>query len=111
MTASLSLLNLPQITTSLRLHTASSNSTFLFKPHLLQISKQVSIRNSGNFPRFSRSINIKAVTAMAAESAEPSSKELMNLLFVEMGVGYDQHGFVSFCRIFKSSKYFFLGNF
>ncbi|KAJ8437410.1 hypothetical protein Cgig2_008763 [Carnegiea gigantea] len=86
MTAASSLQNLPKITTSVCLRTSSSKSTFLFKPHLLQISNQYSIHDSNNFPRFSRSIRIEAVTAMATESAEPSSKELMKPLFVEMAV-------------------------
>ncbi|KAL6206679.1 hypothetical protein ACLB2K_023926 [Fragaria x ananassa] len=43
-------------------------------------------------PRFSRQVRV-ASTAMEAQKAEScGSAQAMKLLFVEMGVGYDQHG-------------------
>lgn len=55
-------------------------------------------------PRFSRPIRATSVAASSMEiqqgsgaDVNSSSTPAMKLLFVEMGVGYDQHGSDSFC--------------
>lgn len=57
-------------------------------------------QNRSSFQSHRISFPIRAVTAMEAEqsggtaSIESGSAQSMKLLFVEMGVGYDQHGCV-----------------
>ncbi|KAJ4703623.1 3R-hydroxymyristoyl-dehydratase-hydroxymyristoyl ACP dehydrase isoform 1 [Melia azedarach] len=91
-----SILNLPA-TSSTEFRTLShrslkSNSIYSSEPF-------VSLTNRSSpqlFPRFCRQIRA-AATAMEAEQSgstatNSSSNPPMKLLFVEMGVGYDQHG-------------------
>lgn len=68
-------------------------------------------------PRFPRQVKARTTPMEAEQSGtavNPSSNASMKLLFVEMGVGYDQHGCVKTLTLFSSFyswAYFFLGIF
>ena len=89
----------------------TSNCLFLNIPFLHSTDQIVGNRlyrnpvllfqNRSSFQSRRISFPIRAVTAMESEQSggtayvESGSTQSMNLLFVEMGVGYDQHGYVS----------------
>ncbi|XP_050225042.1 uncharacterized protein LOC126674608 [Mercurialis annua] len=85
--------------TKLPLHTSITEHHFpnLGIPKLYQSSSTNPNSSPQQPPRFSRHLKIKAITkpiAMEPEKVEASADNSgpMKLLFVEMGVGYDQHG-------------------
>ncbi|XP_056686147.1 uncharacterized protein [Spinacia oleracea] len=69
---------------SISISSQNPSDKFIFKT-------QHQIRNNIN-PRIPRPSRIKAVMSLSTEAADQSAKSMKNLLFVEMGVGYDQHG-------------------
>ncbi|XP_021749421.1 uncharacterized protein LOC110715158 isoform X2 [Chenopodium quinoa] len=69
------------------LSSQNPSNKFNFKTH-----QTLQIRNYKT-PRFSRpSRNIAVMSTEAADQSTIIAEKMNNLLFVEMGVGYDQHG-------------------
>lgn len=86
-TTATSLLNSCQISFNPSSHNPPNKHNFIFQIHnKISITKNKSNKVS-KVPRNSRPTKIKAVMSM-----EAVTESMKNLLFVEMGVGYDQHG-------------------
>ncbi|XP_074269851.1 uncharacterized protein LOC141592876 [Silene latifolia] len=67
----------------------------LTKPQLISKTHLLKFHNNTKSSRLSRpnrSIITAAVASMATSEASDQTIKMNNLLFVEMGVGYDQHG-------------------